>query len=330
MTNRIFLIWANYQRRAEVLAPKLGLEIRYFYYPWEDYSVIKKGISYILKFFSTIYFLFEKSPKIIFITLAPTPLLYCVSLYCWITKANYVCDCHNSMTYGRWIKWPFVRVLLKEKMIVHNEFVASQVKKNLNLSPMILQDSLFLPAEVSCYNANVLKKFGLKKQKYIILPWRICHDEPLAEIIEVAHSLSKYKFVLTGLKNKLPRELLSRLPVNLILTDFLDKADFEELFVNSALALVLTTKNFTQLCGMVEAISYNIPAVVSDNQTTRLLYLDGPVYVENQPNEIANGIEFALDNRDLLLERMKITKKITEEKINSQIRFIQQKFLFER
>ena len=68
------------------------------------------------------------------------------------------------------------------------------------------------------------------------------------------------------------------------------------LYANANAALVLTTREGTQPSGASEAIALGIPLVLSDIKTTRRLYKDSPVYVDNVPESISKGIKFALGN----------------------------------
>ena len=85
------------------------------------------------------------------------------------------------------------------------------------------------------------------------------------------------------------------------------------------IALVLTKQEAVQLSGMQEAMAFKIPAVVSDLITTRFLYRSYPVYVRNDPKSIADGIQYAFNNRLDLEEKMKSLRNETEKEFSVQI-----------
>jgi glycosyltransferase involved in cell wall biosynthesis len=319
----VFIVWKKYQRRVEVLAPILDLEIHYFHYSWEEKSKIFKALSFILKFVDTLKCLFQKKPSIVFLQFPPTPALYCVALYSWIRGTRYVSDCHLGIMNARWLKWLYAKKLLtKGKVIVHNDHLIEQAITSINVRPYVVRDGIAKRQSGDLIKSALLKDLGLAPNKYVIIPWGISSDEPITEVIEAARLLPDITFVMTWYYEKISSTIRNNLPSNLLLTGYLRIDDFNLLFANSGVALVLTKLEATQLSGMQEAMAFEIPAVVTDLKTTRYLYKAYPVYVRNDPESIADGVTFALKNKHVLEEKMKKLRIETEKEFSDQIEYL--------
>jgi len=302
----LYLVWCPFQRRAQTLAKEFDLDVHYYHYRWEEKGKFFKALSYIGKFLGTMRDLIRYRPKYVFIQLAPTPLLYATALYCAITRSHYISDCHNTMIYdGPFTKWPLVNYLLRRSfvLVVHNTDVQAHSDK-LNLPSLILRDPL--PYMKIPEGVSEVAGIDLKSSSYIIVPCSMAEDEPIIELFDAARMVPEVKIIFTWFADKLPVELRSQAPENICFTGFLDEPDFNALYANANAALVLTTREGTQPSGAAEAISLGVPLVVSDIGTTRRLYKDNPVYVNNEPDSIANGIRTALSDYD------KFAKEIAE------------------
>lgn len=322
----VFITWAKYCARVEILAPILGLKILYFHYSWEERTKFHKAISYLLKTINTFNYLFSKKPSLIFITLPPTPLLYYSAFYSWMTGSTYVSDCHNAMIHDHWYKWVFVKKLLgKGIMIMHNVHAGIEAKEKTGFTPFVLRNGIAQEQSLDIKKTLFLERFGLLPKSYVILPWHLDNDEPIEEVIKAANILPHIKFVMTWYSEKLPSATRNNLPSNVILTGYLNIDDFNQLFANAGIALILTKWENIQLNGMQEAMAFVIPAVVSDLNTARFLYKDAPVYVKNNPESIAEGVRIAFENRLELLEKMKKLRINSEKEFFDQIEILKVK-----
>jgi glycosyltransferase involved in cell wall biosynthesis len=318
--NGVFIVWKKFQRRVEVLAPQLGLEIVYFHYSWEEKSKFHKTLSYFLKTVETLKCLFHKRPSLIFVQLPPILALYYVAFYSWLTGSRYVSDCHNSMVYGHWYKWVLAKKLLAAgTMIVHNDHVAMHVENKIGITPFVLRTGIVKRRPQDDNINGLLGRLDLSSKCYVILPWNFNSDEPLTEVFEAIRLTPEIQFVMTWYFEKLTKTMRKNIPSNLKLTGFLKIDDFNQLFSNAGIALVLTNRDGTQLSGMHEAMAFGIPAVISDLTTTRFLYKNAPVYVKNTRESIAEGVRFAFENRDDLEERVKDLRIETEKEFSKQL-----------
>jgi glycosyltransferase involved in cell wall biosynthesis len=314
----MFFVWKAYQRRAQSLAGALNLELRYYHYKWEERGKFLKTISYIGKFLATLRDLFRYKPQHVIIQLPPTPLLYAAALYSWITGARYVSDCHNAMIYGStWIKWPLATFLLGRShiVLVHTDDVR-KLASSMRLNLLVLQD-LLPHIQVSQRDIDAIPN-ALKGCSFVIVPWNMCRDEPVAEMFAAARLLPDIIFVLTWFYGRLPRKFRSHLPDNVYLTGFLTEPTFNALFSKAEVALVCTEREGTQLSGVSEAISLRIPLVVSDTITARRLYKTAQIFVSNDAESIAEGIREALTRRADLIEQMSVLQVDYSQRVEKQ------------
>jgi glycosyltransferase involved in cell wall biosynthesis len=312
----IFVIWKVYQRRAESLAAKLGLDVIYYHLPWEERSKAHKLVSYFFKLIRTASDLVRYRPKLLFVQLPPIPLLYLIALYSRFSGCKFIADCHNAMIDGPWIKFPFAVASLKraQYVLVHNPDIADMARK-YGLDVTVSRDQL--PKVPQYVDDQVLEKFNLKKGQYVIVPWNFAADEPIREFSECARALPEVQFVATWFKERLNNELLKAMPGNVCFSGFLEVDIFNQLFYHAGAALSLTIREGTQPSAASEAIAFGIPVVVSDLQTTRRLYGDKVVFVRNEPQSIAEGLTQALSDpvwRDKIKElRLEFDAQLQKE-----------------
>ena len=293
----LFVAWRIFQRRNISVANKFGLEPRFYYRTWEEKSRVHKASSYIFKSLNMLRDLIKFHPDVIFLQLPPVPVLYIVALFCRLTGCRYVADCHNVMIYSKWLNWPFAKTLLNaaDALLVHNEDVSIYARQ-LGLNTITLRDPL--PDLKRTTDPDLLAKYGLKKDAYVIVPWSFASDEPILELFQAAKAMPETKYVMTWFAEKLPVELREILPANLILTGYLDDNAFNAIFSDAGVALVLTTREGTQPSSASEAISLEIPLIVSDLDTTRKLYKNTPVYIENTTQGILTGVAQAFHEQE--------------------------------
>lgn len=315
---KIYIVWNPFQRRAQSLAYSLDMDVHYFHYKWEEKGRIFKVLSYIFKFTSTLSVLFLRRPSYVVVQLAPTPLLYAVALYCFFTGNKYISDCHNTMIYdSHWVKWPFAKSLLNKShiLLVHNDDVKDEADK-LRLKSQIMRDPL--PVIAVPDNISEVAGLNIKQEDYFIVPCSMAEDEPVTELFEAASRIDT-PVVFTWYANKLPADLRALAPDNIRFTGFLDESLFNALYANAAASVVLTTREGTQPSGASEAIALGVPLVVSDIKTTRRLYKDAPVYVDNSAQSIADGMKRVLQERVAFAEKISGLKDELLSDANVQI-----------
>lgn len=285
----IFQIWKVYQRRAESIAHYFDMTIMYYHYSWEEKSRLLKAASYILKALKTLGDLVRYRPKMIFIQLPPTPALYTVALYSFLTRTKYIADCHNGMILRWWLQWPLAKTLLRNAsaVLVHNENIRDIAAQD-GIKTVVVRDPL--PQSDNIGSTGVVERYGLESDRFIIVPWNLQADEPIAELIAAVRMLPDVKFAMTWFFEKMPGHLKENLPPNLIFTGYLEVDEFNDLFVHAGGAISLTTQQGIQPSAAAEAVAFGVPIILSDTKTARLLYKDTPVFVDNDAISIAEGV----------------------------------------
>jgi glycosyltransferase involved in cell wall biosynthesis len=307
----LFVSWLHFQRRSQSVAKLYNMPIKYFHYNWEEKHKAFKAFSYILKFIHTFLYLMKKRPEIVIVQLAPTPPLYVVAFYAMLTNAKYISDCHNTMIYdGHWIKWPLAKVLLRRSsmVLVHNPEVKQQALA-IGVESFICMD----PPPNILVNEQIEKVAGIniKQQKYVLLPCNMAaDDEPTEEFFNAAKQLSDIQFVLTGFLEKVPEHKRKLAPSNIQYTGFLEEDEFNALYKNAFLAIVLSTREGTQPSGASEAIALGVPLIVTDLVTTRRLYKNTVVFTQNTSEDLVKAIKEAFDNRSFYKGKIIETKKM--------------------
>jgi hypothetical protein len=315
----VYITWHIFQRRTESLADQLQLEKIYCHYKWENKSKVHKIWSYFLKTVITLGKLVHFRPKLIFFQLPPTPVLYVISAYCWFTGSKCFADCHNSMICdSKWLNWPFAKALLAkaDAMLVHNNDVQEFVRSE-KMSAITLRDPL--PSISKVYDPGVLEQYGLKQYNYVIVPWSFSPDEPIYELIQVAELMPQTKFVMTWFAEKVPLSIRESMPPNLLLTGYLNETEYNKVFAQAGAALVLTTREGTQPSGASEAITLEVPLIVSDIKTTKKLYKDMPIYVENTVEGIHRGVINALEQREECVAKIKSFAIRYRQELNAEL-----------
>lgn len=314
----LFIVWRVFQRRTESLAEKFNLDVKYYYFAWEEKSKSHKAISYIFKTILTVKDLLYLKPPLIFIQLPPTPVLYITYLFCRLTKSRLVADCHNAMIYSKWLSWPFAKNLLRntDTLIVHNKDVEDYAKRH-QLNAITLHDPL--PVMTNFTDHSLKTRYEFMKDYYVIAPWSFAPDEPINELIHAAESMPNTVFVMTWFTERLSEEIKNRLPSNIVLTGYLNDSDFTAIFAHAAAALVLTTREGTQPSGATEAITLGIPLILSDLKTTRRLYDDMPIYVDNTAEGIQYGVQQAFAEQDERKAQVLAFKDTLSKQLDTEI-----------
>ncbi len=313
----LFQVWKVYQRRAESMAHYFDADIKYYHYPWEEKSKWLKAASYLLKSLFTLADLIKYRPKVVIVQLPPTPALFVVGVYSYITHTPYVADCHNAMILRQWLRWPLARTLLKRAaaVLVHNENVCEHARAD-QIRAVVIRDPL--PPDRMISDTGVLKRFGLEKYEYVIVPWNFQSDEPIGEFIEAVRSMPDIKFAMTWFAEKLPANQKENLPENLLLTGYLQEPEFTDLFKSSGAAISLTTQQGIQPSAAAEAIAYGVPIILSDMVTARTLYKSVPVYVRNEAPAIVEGVHEVFRHQESYRKGVTEFKKTLEVELENE------------
>ena len=286
----LFLVWKNYQRRPEVLAPLINCQVKFI--PHLFKSKYLRPIDYLLKLIVSIKDILFEQPNFVVAQCPPT----FAALPPWLTSTPYVIDAHNPLfQVEMWQNLPLSKTLLKNALgiIVHNSEMFDLVK---NSYPSARLFTICDPIE-SIKPVRPTQRHS--KQILVIAsfdPW----DEPVDLLIETIEELAEFNFIITADPNKLASDTAHKLKNsnNVELTGFLATEEYHQVLCSSLASLVLTTSNATQPSGACEALSSNTQLVISRTSLTQKLFGEWAILVENSTESITGAIR-ALSDREL-------------------------------
>lgn len=136
-------------------------------------------------------------------------------------------------------------------------------------------------------------------------------DEPIDEMLRAAEIIGdNYVFYMTGNCEKyfFDKSSDSGVPDNVVFTGFISEIDYRNLMNSVDVVVVLTKKDLILNCGGYEAVSVNVPLVLSNTKTLREYFRDAPVFVNVNQFSIAAGIVEAYSRRDSIRKEMLVLK----------------------
>ena len=284
MSKRVFIVWARYHRRSELLAQHFGATIHYVYYGKVG-KLWQAPVRYLIEAWQTWRILRRERPDIIFVQNPPIFAVVVVFLYARCHGARYVIDSHTGAFLGP--KWGW-SVGLHRRLsrgalttIVHNtdieKVVSSWGCRSLVIAFVPGEYPIALPAALDGkFNVAVVGSFGA--------------DEPVDIVFEAASRLREVGFYLTGDFNRLAPSLLAKAPDNCHLTGYLRYEQYVGLLREVDAIMVLTTRDSTLLMGGFEAVSLGIPLIISDWPVLRDYFYLGAVHIPNTALGVYEGV----------------------------------------
>ncbi|MGB3339934.1 MAG: glycosyltransferase family 4 protein [bacterium] len=182
-------------------------------------------------------------------------------------------------------------------------------------------------------NNRVLEEFGLKPQQFIFTACRFVPEKGLHDLITAYSSLNqpKFKLVIAGdadhetiyskkIKN------CAKQNNNVVMTGFLNHAQLSAFYANAKL-FVLPSYYEGLPIALLEAMSYNVPVLVSDIKATREIPLPEYRYFPVHDRKILAEKITELSNHPLSMKEVNANRKIIREnynwqKIAEQTRFV--------
>lgn len=274
----LFLVWKNYQRRPEILAPLLNCRLEFI--PHLFSTKYLRPLDYLIKIIVSVYLILKCKPDFIIGQCPPT---YSV-IPAILTGKPYMIDAHNPLFQVEiWKKLPLTQYLVNKSIaiIAHNSEIFQLAKK---IYPSNYIVNIPNPIEVISSSYRTQRQ---DRQVLVISSFDFW-DEPVELIIECLEELTDFTFVVTANINKLPSEMKNRLQKinNVQLTGFLPTEEYQKVLCSSAVALVLTTSEATQPEGACEALSSNTPLILSKTSLTKKMFGQWAVLVDNTKESV--------------------------------------------
>lgn len=291
MQKRVWITWET-QRRSIELAKKLGCDL---------YIIEYKGLRrYPLSIVKTLAIIRKNRPDILFVQNPSMILAALVCLYKIIFRINVVVDRHTTFFLHNKNKGIIYTLIFKllhhftirfaDLTIVTNEGLAKIVRQ-MKGNPFILPDKI-----PDFKKTNIIQ---LKGKYNIFMISSFNTDEPIEAVFQAISLINRQDVYLyvSGNYNKLDNNLIHNAPSNIIFTGFLSEQEFTDMLFSVDAVMVLTTADYTMLCGCYEAVSVCRPLITSDKDVLTD-YFKGACFVNNTPEGIAKGIQEVIDNID--------------------------------
>lgn len=297
MEKRVWIAWET-QRRSIELAKRFGCEL---------FVIESKGIlRYPKCIIRTLSVLRSTKPNIVFVQNPSMILATVACIYRSFKNIHLVVDRHTTFRLNkknRITPRVFLFKLLHrftvrhaDVTIVTNHFLAHLVKQ-LKGRPFVLPD--MIPKLVQTGT------LPLKGKHNIVLISSFGADEPIKEVIEAMKQINQedtYLYI-TGNYKKLDELTYKEAPSNVVFTGFVEEKEFINMLFSVDCVIVLTTADYTMLCGCYEAVSACKPLITS-NKAVLTDYFKGAVFVDNNAKDISNAIREVVENVDFYKDRI--------------------------
>ena len=297
LEKRVWITWET-QRRSIELAKKLGCEL---------FVIESKGIlRYPKCIIRTLSVLRSTKPDIVFVQNPSMILATVACIYRSLKNIRVVVDRHTTFRLNKKNRITPRLIIFKllhyftirhaDVTIVTNDFLANIVRR-LKGRPFVLPDMIprLLQTET----------VPLKGKHNILLISSFGGDEPIKEVIEAMKQINQedaYLYI-TGNYKKLDELTYKEAPSNVVFTGFLEEQEFINILFSVDAVIVLTTADYTMLCGCYEAVSAGKPLITSKKDVLRD-YFKGAVFVDNSVKDICHAIREVIRNVDLYKNRI--------------------------
>lgn len=311
---KMWLSW-HYQARTRNIAQSLNVPV---YEYFRNDNLLSR---HLFSSLWTIKILFTMRPDKILIQYSFL-LLLIIAIYKILrfNKVILIVDCHTKALRRKargifnLIFWPIKKFSFKsaDLTIISNIGLVPDIK-NLHKNFIILPDKI--PEE----------KIKLDKSyppKYCVYISSFSVDEPFDEILEVSEIMKKYiKIFWTG---NYPQKVntIRSMYTNIEFTGYISFDEYYNLIANADCLLALTTEEDCLQSGAYEAISFEVPLVISDTKALKSFFKDAAIYTDHSPKNIAQAIVEAMNNSLNLKNSMKELKKMRSEEFDSELQKI--------
>jgi len=293
--------WLPFHGRSQGFIDALGLAPVYVSYLRQQ-DVLSAFVKYGPQFVTTLRRLAREKPDVVFVMNPPVFAVMATLLYCRISGARYVVDCHSGVFESSKWRWslPLQRFLGRRAagVIVTNQTHQKSVAGWPARAIVIGDPMPRLPTQ-----ADDLGPYA-GEQRYVFVILTFGADEAVPQVLEAARRLPQVRFRLSGNPRRASSAWLRDLPANVELTGFLPLATFWELARGASAILTLTTRPNTILRGGWEAMFMARPLITSASATLQEYFTRGAVFVDNSPSDIAAGVEEALSREPELAAAM--------------------------
>jgi len=271
-------------------------------------------LRYSKNIFNTVKVMCNHSTHTIFVQNPSMILATVVCLYKLISKKKIFVDRHSTFFLDRTNRYSVKSIIFRilhrftiknaDLTIVTNQYLADIVQE-MNGTAFILPDKL--PEIYQTKNYDVDGQFN------ILLISSFGEDEPMEEVFRAMEKINheKIKLYISGNYNKLSKALRLNVPASVVFTGYLDEEDYMNLLYSVDATIVLTTEDYCMLCGCYESVSACKP-IITSKQSVLQDYFEGSIFVNNNGEDILNGINNMVDNYEFYIKNTIKLKFILE------------------
>ncbi len=290
---KIFIAWSRLSSRTIRYARFLGLKV-YF---------IRDPPPYLRAFFYTLAILLRRQNDIVFVQLAPGPLLMLAAIMKFMRRFFLVADMHSfflwpSSAKGIIINKPFGFFLRYcDLILVHADIVKHMMPANLRRKTVVALDP---PIELNSEGRMPEEEGSLT----IVFPASFAEDEPIENIIMAVKTLSSrgynIKLIVTGRYERRPELLKYSDNKHIIFTGFLPRGKYYEVLRNCDLIAALTKAKHSLMAVALEALSLGKPLILSDQPVFKPIFGENFMYTDNTVDDLIEKISYIYENREIL------------------------------
>ena len=238
----------------------------------------------------------------------------------------------NEMTkYSRFIFDLSTNIAIKkaDTIVTVSETIKNELIQTFNIDKnriKVVYNSIGEHFLNSKNNPEILEKYNISQQKYILSVATLNRRKNIPELIKAFESISdKYldiKLVLVGGMGNEKRELLTKHP-NVIFTGYIPDEDIPSLYKN---ALLYVFPSIYEGFGipLIEAQYSNCPVLCSDIPVFQEVAGNGAEFCTPDSNGIAAKLEYLINNEQRRLELISLgqenVKRFSIEKIAQQLK----------
>lgn len=282
MTDRKTRIWITWeqQRRNVELASAFGCELQQIEYP-------PGLLRYLLSIVRTSRLLARRSSGTVFVQCPSLVLATLAALFRSLRKFTLVVDAHNVTFEYLEHQRALVRLLAK--------FALQRADLVLVSNPALLEslpiaNGVVLPDKLPQLRGGSTSPISEHTRRpAIVLVSTFAADEPIADFISAFEQQPVGTLFVTGKKSK-AATLLERAQERIVFTDFLPAAEYDKLLQSADLIVDLTTRPHCLVCGAYEAISAEVPLLLSKDATAEEIFGSTISYTVNSVAEYREAL----------------------------------------
>lgn len=302
MNNILFLTWASYHRRPELLAQNFNAKSVFISYG-QSGNLLQFPFRYIMQTWKSWGVLVREHPDVIFVQNPPIFAVMVVAFYARCYGARYIIDSHTGAFLSSKWRWSagLHRALSRGALItiVHNKS-QEKIVQNWRCPYFVLS---YTPGEYP-----VGEPYPFHGNFNVVMPCGLQVNEPLDILFEAARHLPDVSFFVTGDDKHINKHLLKNKPDNIHLTGYLPYGRYVGLLRGASAIMNLINSDHTMLMGAFEAVSLGVPLIVSDWPLLRDYFSLGTIYIANTVEGVCKGVQQMQDEhtslqREILLMR---------------------------